>query len=142
MCPIVVPPDNHPDYLMDLANNSYEFVNKYQDEHFNRILRIQDNSPNGYRNLLSTMPIWDIRDNHEHFVSYTNPAPHLANLLDPFCQHPTSPCVANEENWICIACPLSRLQSVLDKGSTMSGYSSCTHEYDNHNGYSAQLALL
>eukprot|EP00978_Attheya_sp_CCMP212_P045152 scaffold335138_cov65-Attheya_sp.AAC.3 len=69
------------------------------------MLRIQDNSPNGYRNLPSTMPIWDIWNNHGHFVSYTNPVPHMARLRDPFCEHPTSPCVANEENWIRIAGP-------------------------------------
>eukprot|EP00978_Attheya_sp_CCMP212_P014060 scaffold35698_cov63-Attheya_sp.AAC.3 len=61
MRPIVIPPDNHPDFLIDLANNSYVFIDNYQDEHFNRMLRIQDNSPNGYMNLPPTIPIWDIR---------------------------------------------------------------------------------
>jgi hypothetical protein len=103
--PIIIPPDNHPDFLIELANNAYDFMNSYQEDHFNRMLRIKENIPDGYSNLPSTMLIWNIRAHEEDFVRYTNTAPHMANLLDPFFEHPTSPCVANEESLIRIDRP-------------------------------------
>eukprot|EP00978_Attheya_sp_CCMP212_P033330 scaffold133960_cov79-Attheya_sp.AAC.2 len=87
---VVVPPDDHMNFHDELANNAYDFMNNYQHEHFERMSRIQTNIPDGLRNLPSTLPVWDvgarILSNPQTFVRYTNSAPHLSTLRDPFLE--------------------------------------------------------
>eukprot|EP00978_Attheya_sp_CCMP212_P040801 scaffold226454_cov62-Attheya_sp.AAC.1 len=103
---VVVPPDDHMNFHADLANNTYDFMNNYQHKHFTRMSRIQTNIPDGLRNLPSTVPVWDvgarILSNPQTFVRYTNSAPHLSTLCDPFFGNVTSPGVSNQEGEIII----------------------------------------
>eukprot|EP00978_Attheya_sp_CCMP212_P020168 scaffold57324_cov61-Attheya_sp.AAC.1 len=57
---VVVPPDDHMNFDVELANNAYDFMNNYQHEHFERMSRIETNIPDGLRNLPSTLPVWDV----------------------------------------------------------------------------------
>eukprot|EP00978_Attheya_sp_CCMP212_P036617 scaffold167585_cov58-Attheya_sp.AAC.2 len=40
-CHVVVPPEIYPNYYVELANNAYDFVNNYQQDHFEQMTRIQ-----------------------------------------------------------------------------------------------------
>jgi hypothetical protein len=106
---VIVPAINNPHFYVDLANNSYDFIMNYQEEHFQRMLRIEDNYPLGSRNLPPTIPIWNvgarIQSNPQTFVRYTNAAEHLANLVDPFFGNVTCPGVSNQESDIVIPTP-------------------------------------
>eukprot|EP00978_Attheya_sp_CCMP212_P018163 scaffold49355_cov60-Attheya_sp.AAC.2 len=123
---VIVPPDDHMNFDAELANNAYDFITNYQREHFERMSRIKTNIPDGLRNVPSTLPVWDvgarILSNPQTFVRYTNNAPHLPTLRDPFFGNVTSPCVSNQEedismpvrrvydeNWMWkIECPSTR----------------------------------
>eukprot|EP00978_Attheya_sp_CCMP212_P039127 scaffold200652_cov29-Attheya_sp.AAC.1 len=104
---LVVPPDDHMNFDVELANNAYDFMNNYQHEHFERVSRIKTNIPDGLRNLPSTLPVWDVVGerilwNPQTFVRYTNIAPHLPTLRDPFFGNVVSPGVSNQEGDIII----------------------------------------